>query len=195
MRKTFSLWTFWVGWHEGRWLLGTWQSSSAGSWKILGRSFQVWQGKISSVLRCEIIHSIQILCWSVFFVSTQDNIPDTVIQKIQPYIENEDFQPAAIAKVRGALRPHGTIGDVSQTPGCIQLLVILKNLKCNNHGWIRTTASWYLTLQSGSFAQISKRSIYWRFWAKYSDCAKTSQVGGYLTSCCRQSLKCENALT
>ena len=29
----------------------------------------------------------------------QDNIPDTVIQKIQPYIDNEDFQPAAIAKV------------------------------------------------------------------------------------------------
>lgn len=174
MRKTFSLWTFWVGWHEGRWLLGTWQSSSAGSWKILGRSFQVWQGKISSVLRCEIIHSVQILCWSVFFVSTQDNIPDTVIQKIQPYIENEDFQPAAIAKVSGAPRPHGTIGDVSQTPGCIQLLAILNNLKC--------------------ITQIPNE-VYWRFWAKYSDCAKTSQVGGYLTSCCRQSLKCENALT
>ena len=29
----------------------------------------------------------------------QDNIPDAVIQKIQPYIDNEDFQPAAIAKV------------------------------------------------------------------------------------------------
>lgn len=43
------------------------------------------------------------MCWSVLFVSTQDNIPDTVIQKIQPYIENEDFQPAAIAKVTFAL--------------------------------------------------------------------------------------------
>lgn len=29
----------------------------------------------------------------------KDNIPDPVIQKIQPYIDNEDFQPANIAKV------------------------------------------------------------------------------------------------
>ena len=30
----------------------------------------------------------------------QDNISDPVITKIQPYIDNEDFQPAAIAKVK-----------------------------------------------------------------------------------------------
>lgn len=29
----------------------------------------------------------------------KDNIPDTVIQKIQPYIDNKDFQPEAIEKV------------------------------------------------------------------------------------------------
>ena len=28
----------------------------------------------------------------------QDNIPDHVIQKIQPYIDNEDFTPAAVSK-------------------------------------------------------------------------------------------------
>ena len=32
----------------------------------------------------------------------QDNIPDAVIQKIQPYIDNEDFTPAAISKVSKA---------------------------------------------------------------------------------------------
>ena len=32
-------------------------------------------------------------------VYTQDNISDSVITKIQPYIDNEDFQPAAIFKV------------------------------------------------------------------------------------------------
>lgn len=36
------------------------------------------------------------------FKYDKDNIPDAVIQKIQPYIENEDFQPAAIAKVSKA---------------------------------------------------------------------------------------------
>lgn len=32
----------------------------------------------------------------------QDNIPDSVIKAIQPYIDNEEFQPAAIAKVSKA---------------------------------------------------------------------------------------------
>lgn len=32
----------------------------------------------------------------------QDNIPDTVINLVQPYIDNEEFQPAAIAKVSKA---------------------------------------------------------------------------------------------
>lgn len=32
-------------------------------------------------------------------VCAQDNISDQVITKIQPYIDNEDFQPAAIFKV------------------------------------------------------------------------------------------------
>ncbi|NWV36400.1 DYH1 protein, partial [Grantiella picta] len=32
----------------------------------------------------------------------KDNIPDTVIKAIQPYIDNEEFQPAAIAKVSKA---------------------------------------------------------------------------------------------
>ena len=36
----------------------------------------------------------------LLFQYDKDNIPDAVIQKIQPYIDNEDFQPAAIAKVR-----------------------------------------------------------------------------------------------
>ena len=35
----------------------------------------------------------------ILFQYDRDNIPDPVIQKIQPYIDNEDFQPAAIAKV------------------------------------------------------------------------------------------------
>ena len=30
----------------------------------------------------------------------KDNIPDAVIQKIQPYIDNPEFTPAAIEKVR-----------------------------------------------------------------------------------------------
>lgn len=34
--------------------------------------------------------------------SLQDNIPDAVIKAIQPYIDNEEFQPAAIAKVSKA---------------------------------------------------------------------------------------------
>ena len=29
----------------------------------------------------------------------KDNIPDPVIQKIQPYIDNKEFQPEAIEKV------------------------------------------------------------------------------------------------
>ena len=35
-------------------------------------------------------------------LSLQENIPDAVITKIQPYIDNEDFTPAAIAKVSKA---------------------------------------------------------------------------------------------
>jgi dynein heavy chain len=34
------------------------------------------------------------------FKYDNDNIPDAVIQKIQPYIDMEDFTPAAISKVR-----------------------------------------------------------------------------------------------
>lgn len=33
------------------------------------------------------------------FKYDKDNIPDSVIQKIQPYIDDENFTPAAIAKV------------------------------------------------------------------------------------------------
>ena len=33
------------------------------------------------------------------FKFDKDNIPDNVIKNIQPYIDNEAFQPAAIAKV------------------------------------------------------------------------------------------------
>ena len=33
------------------------------------------------------------------FKFDRDNIPDAVIAKIQPYIDNEDFTPAAISKV------------------------------------------------------------------------------------------------
>ena len=33
------------------------------------------------------------------YYTIQDNISDSVITKIQPYIDNEDFQPAAIFKV------------------------------------------------------------------------------------------------
>ena len=40
----------------------------------------------------------------ILFQYDRDNIPDSVIQKIQPYIDNEDFTPAAIAKV--ALLPQ-----------------------------------------------------------------------------------------
>jgi len=36
------------------------------------------------------------------FAYDKDNIPDSVIQKIQPYIDNEDFQPFAIQKVSRA---------------------------------------------------------------------------------------------
>ncbi|CAB4026765.1 dynein heavy chain 1, axonemal-like, partial [Paramuricea clavata] len=36
------------------------------------------------------------------FKFDKDNIPDSNIQKIQPYIDNEDFTPAAIAKVSKA---------------------------------------------------------------------------------------------
>jgi len=35
----------------------------------------------------------------MLFQYDKENIPESVIQKIQPYIDNEDFQPAAIAKV------------------------------------------------------------------------------------------------
>lgn len=37
---------------------------------------------------------------SSFFL--QDNIPDNVISLVQPYIHNEEFQPASIAKVSKA---------------------------------------------------------------------------------------------
>lgn len=33
---------------------------------------------------------------------SQDNIPDTVIKAIQPYIDSKEFQPAAISKVSKA---------------------------------------------------------------------------------------------
>ena len=36
------------------------------------------------------------------FKYNRDNIPEQVITKIQPYIDNEDFTPAAIAKVSRA---------------------------------------------------------------------------------------------
>ena len=36
------------------------------------------------------------------FKYDRDNIPDPVITKIQPYIDNSDFMPAAIAKVSKA---------------------------------------------------------------------------------------------
>ena len=32
----------------------------------------------------------------------KDNIPDDVIKKIQPLMENEEFLPSAIAKVRSS---------------------------------------------------------------------------------------------
>lgn len=35
-------------------------------------------------------------------VFLQDNIPDSVIKLVQPYIDNEEFQPASIAKVSKA---------------------------------------------------------------------------------------------
>lgn len=36
------------------------------------------------------------------FTFLQDNIPERVITLVQPYIDNEEFQPAAIAKVSKA---------------------------------------------------------------------------------------------
>jgi dynein heavy chain len=33
------------------------------------------------------------------FAYDKENIPDTVIQKIEPYINNDKFTPAAIAQV------------------------------------------------------------------------------------------------
>jgi dynein heavy chain len=36
------------------------------------------------------------------FAYDKENIPDTVIQKIEPYINNDKFQPAAIAQVTSA---------------------------------------------------------------------------------------------
>lgn len=38
----------------------------------------------------------------IFFFVPQDNIPDPVIAKIQPFMENEEFTPAAIAKASKA---------------------------------------------------------------------------------------------
>ena len=38
-------------------------------------------------------------CKFMYTCFQQDNISDSVIQKIQPYIDNEDFTPQAIAKV------------------------------------------------------------------------------------------------
>ena len=35
----------------------------------------------------------------MLFTYEKDNIPDSVIQKIEPYINNDKFQPAAIAQV------------------------------------------------------------------------------------------------
>ena len=35
----------------------------------------------------------------MLFTYEKDNIPDSVIQKIEPYINNEKFQPAAIFQV------------------------------------------------------------------------------------------------
>lgn len=37
------------------------------------------------------------------FKYDKDNIPDEVIKKIQPYIDDESFTPAAIAKVTDSL--------------------------------------------------------------------------------------------
>ena len=38
-------------------------------------------------------------CKFMYTCFYQDNISDSVIQKIQPYIDNEDFTPQAILKV------------------------------------------------------------------------------------------------
>lgn len=39
---------------------------------------------------------------SVRCISPQENIPESVIKLVQPYIDNEEFQPASIAKVSKA---------------------------------------------------------------------------------------------
>ena len=39
---------------------------------------------------------------SPFSLPQKENIPDAVISKIQPYIDNEDFTPQAISKVSKA---------------------------------------------------------------------------------------------
>lgn len=44
--------------------------------------------------------NFELVLFQLIFISFQDNIPDSNIQKIQPYIDNEDFTPAAIAKVK-----------------------------------------------------------------------------------------------
>ena len=40
------------------------------------------------------------------FKYDRDNIPDSVITKIQPYIDNDDFTPAAISKVHVQADSH-----------------------------------------------------------------------------------------
>lgn len=68
-------------------------------WQVLGQA----AGTGGSPLRPFSVRSLALS--SQIFVSRdslQDNIADSVIRAIQPYIDSEEFQPAAIAKVSKA---------------------------------------------------------------------------------------------
>ena len=70
------------------------------------------------------------------FDYNKDNIPDSVIQKIQPYIDNDEFKPEAISKVGSIVRASHT-GQVriyrgSPPPPISRHFLILDTLDCRD---------------------------------------------------------------
>lgn len=64
---------------------------------------QRYSAKLGSFKQCiNIISYISLQFLESLFKFDRDNIPESVITKIQPYIDNDDFMPQAIAKVSKA---------------------------------------------------------------------------------------------
>lgn len=73
---------------------------------------------------------------------TQDNIGEAVIKAIQPYIDNEDFQPAAIAKVSKACTSICQWVRAMHKYHFVAKAVEPKRVRTKENWWDRFPCSW-----------------------------------------------------